>query len=301
MNSRRIIFILLLIVATFISVVILSQIPNPSLLTVLTAFLPQIIISLLGFSLKPLRTWLDRFLSEPRSKQEYAICFYGYAGSGKTSLANSWFTGEPSSHGSTTDIKLYRVSRDTRKGSITLLILDYKGQKPSQMTTRIPDKFRGILGRTNAAIFIVDIVDRYDDSGNPLEKEEQQIRWLSQNTEEKIEKRISEHLQYINGSLEIVFSVITNPNLKSIRLVINKFDIFREVYKYIPNPNNLSPEEYCKKLFEKIYDEVNKACQANRIRDFQVEVISAKHDEGTRKLLNGILEEFSGSTGSTLP
>lgn len=299
MNLRRILFFSALILATLISILVLSRIPNASLLTTLAAFLPPILISLLGFVLTPLSIWLDKFLTGPRRNQECVIYLYGCAGSGKTSLANSWFSGEPASSGSTGEIKLYRSSRDTDQGAFNLLILDYKGQKQSQMTTRTPKKLKSILNRANAAVFIVDTVGRHDDSGYPLETEEQQIQWLSTDTENKIKKRVSEHSQYINGSLEIVFSIIVNSNLKSIRLAINKFDLFRKVHGYLPNPQQLPLEEHYKVLFQDIYDQLSKACHENKIHDFQVEIISAKHDEGTRRLLNGILDECSTSRSRT--
>jgi hypothetical protein len=50
----------------------------------------------------------------------------------------------------------------------------------------------------NAAIFIVDIIGRYDENGNPLDPQDLQLSWLSTNTETKIHNRKQEHLSYIN-------------------------------------------------------------------------------------------------------
>ncbi|GET41641.1 hypothetical protein [Microseira wollei] len=192
---------------------------------------------------------------------------------------------------------------NVKKGEkITVSVIDYRGQKPSMVTRNPIDRFIGTRRNTlvNAAIFIVDIVGRYDENGNPLNTEAQQLSWLSTNTETKIDNRKREHLSYINkGTLEIVFSVICSLNLITVKLVINKCDLDQLLNNQcLPNPTNLKCEEYAKQIFIDIEKEIKTACDQNSIPNFSVEVISANKYQGKNKILKSILDEYESLTSN---
>ena len=241
--------------------------------------------------------WLDNYLDNSHLKNKCTIYLYGLAGVGKTSLCESFgATGTGASQTSTNDIQYHTFQKILGSKSLNVAVLDYPGQKHYLVTVYLPEQYAGRKRNRiiNAAIFIVDIVGRRDYTGAILDTTERQLAWLQDDTEQKINQRIKEHTTYINGSLEIVLASIFSLNLRSIRLVINKFDLIQELLKseHIVNHNNLNYVDFAKQLFEEITIEIEKACGDNNIRDFQVEVISAKNDYNTRKLLDGILNSY---------
>ena len=300
MTKRRIVFFIALVSITIIMIIYIQKIKQPTYADILIALIFPVLITIITYAIQPVSEWLDNYLNEPNLKNKgCTIYLYGGAGTGKTSLANSWYTANTRPHVSTTDIHCYEleIPRNSLKRKYTKIrVIDYKGQKQSQVTTNIPDKFVGRKNKrlVNAALFLVDIVGRFDENDDILDTERKQLLWLNSNTEVKVNERIKEHTYYINGSLEIVFSVIYSLNLRSVKLVINKFDIIENLLKngFLPNPSNLDHTDYAKNLFEKIESEISQACRENNIQDFSVEVISAKKDYRTRFVLESIISTY---------
>lgn len=290
-KKRLIFFVVLFLLGIAIAVLIMRLNPGKEKwIDIIMGSAVPILIGVCSYAIQPFSKWLDEKLNSNFAQRFCNIYFYATAGTGKTSLINSWSTGEDSSPLSTNNTEIVSLNvllNNSKNQSIQVSVLDYKGQKPSQVTTKITKEIKDV----NAAIFLVDIVGRYDDSDNMLDTFNRQIDYLRIDSNEKICKRVNEHKTYINGGLEIVFSTIYNSNLSSVKLLINKFDIIQYLFdcKLISNPHDLTAEEYAKKIFTEIESEIGKACRANQIANFSVELISAKNDFNTRKVLRQII------------
>lgn len=292
MTTSRILFLIFLFLTTIFFIVAVSYVAlAPSLVNVLIAILPPMLVAAIGFAIKPIRKDFDSFLNRKSQMSFCMIYLYAMAGTGKTSLIKSWLQGDRKPERSTLEFDYYnhQILDDLGNQKFTTIkIADYQGQQPSEIINSDG------LQLANALLFIVDIVPRQDEDNNLLDTQEKQLMWLSSRTEEKIKERVEKHLIYIVGSLQPLMSTLLNDNLFSVRLVVNKYDLLEKLIQkdILPGANVQGIEQYTISLFKKIEEEIREACKANKIQDFSVSFVSTETDFHVRDLLTGILETY---------
>ena len=293
-------------------IIFLSQISNPSLSTVLVAVSIPPLLTAFSYIVSPWRKWFGQQLGVSEgvgalrsddNDDAYLFYLYGASGSGKTSLIRAWENADDNEGMTTTtalSISKLIVPRSYQTPNIgtehvVVRVIDYSGQRHSQVTTGLLNTEEtlsiGEVRAFDAAVFLVDIVPPQDESLNLLNTREKQLDWLQDDPKTKVKNRVREHEIYINGSLQIVFSVIKNRKLKSVKFVINKIDILEELLAadIIDNNQSLNAAEYGYFLFEGITSEIEKACKDRQIRNFSTHCISALKTQGTRTLMHEIL------------
>ena len=271
-----------------------------------SALLVPLLLSAGSIAFKPVREWLDSWVRQDLNREICRVYLFGHKGSGKTSLIKNIFTAEVLTvQASTEDFDYYqrRMTYDL-KGSIQfeVLIGDYKGQNPSMVTVDLPKEFAGAPGdrAINVLLFVVDIVPRVRDENGAVLGDEETISWLQTGSDDKIRKRVSEHLDYLTvPMLQIVFSSVYSPQLRSVRLIINKLDLVQKACKrgYLSCPNADDPSDWIRGQFLRIEQDITRACHENNIDDFSVHVISTTQDIGTRAMLGGIWKRYLRSSG----
>lgn len=254
---------------------------------------------------RPFRDWLENFVDENivLADDNCRVLVFGLPRSGKTSLIKCVITTDkPASETSTDDFDVYketlRLGLEKPK-RYRVAFADYKGQKPSQITVDPPESFFGIAGYrvVNTILFVVDFFpELLDDKGTVLSAE-QIIQKYETNAAELIAKRVDDNLEYINKwTIEPVFTVCySEKGLWSVRLLINKIDLLRDVISrgYLPDANLDDIENFAKKFYEPLEQELREACKQNNIHDFSVHLISASTGENVRSVLGEILETYS--------
>lgn len=254
----------------------------------------------------------ELFTSAYIDKSIYRILIFGRHGSGKTTFLETAFTlidpADPRRR-STHDFEYrrFRVQlhrQELKLGQYTdVEVADYKGQQPSQVIINNSADFFGTKGNRvlNAIIFIVDLVPRIiDEHGNPL-NDESLLEWLKNgNMLDKIKERVEEHNQYINeASLQLIFTSLHSQNLKSVIFVINKKDLIEKLINDGYLTTNFSDfTEYAKHLFERMIQNINKACTQLGIEDFSnndswVFTVSARSSDELRPLIVRLLRTRS--------
>ena len=138
----------------------------------------------------------------------------------------------------------------------------------------------------------MDILPIKDENGYPLAQPQTALQWLKNDTEQKLQARAEEHCVFIIGGLPFIFPHLRE--LRSVRLVINKYDIIEELLKQRHETPQVyeEMENYIRELFKPVEEELKKACDRNNIQDFEVAFISAREDKNTRRLLSIIIYKF---------
>jgi hypothetical protein len=109
---------------------------------------------------------------------------------------------------------------------------DYQGEKPGMAILDLSAEFAGppTDRAINVVFFLVDLFPRLLDENGRVLGDEEILLWLQQDGGEKIGRRVSEHLDYLTAPmLQVVFASVYSPQLRSVRLVVTKLDLVREV------------------------------------------------------------------------
>jgi len=239
----------------------------------------------------------------------YKIVIFGRPGSGKTTFIETAFTVNPNTiPRSTQDFKYYQfrvyLGRTDSDGT-EVAIADYKGQDPSQIileSQQDQDFFGPPRNRViNAIVFIVDLVHRKSDEGNPF-NDQALLEWLkSGNMLDKIKARVEEHYGYIGeATLQVLLRSLHSQNLKSVIFVINKIDLIEKLIDdgYLTLSNGQDAREYAKYHFKRMIEYVSTACQQLSIEDFSnddslVFTVSANRTDDLKPLIFRLLRRRS--------
>jgi hypothetical protein len=101
--------------------------------------------------------------------------------------------------------------------------------------------------------------------------------------------------------IQIVLSTTYNLKLHNsvvkrtpyaVRLIINKFDLFRRLCETTPSQEVGSPQEAALKLYADLKNEITMACTKNDIRDFSCRLSSAATGENTELVVREILDKY---------
>ena len=285
-KPRTVVLFLIIVAATAGLIYGLSKLPiHVSYITFISGLVFTFAVYLLTPLREPFKALVHRIWF-PNKPSRCNICIFGISGTGKSSLINSWMLTSPDQEmTSTENVKFYLG----KSGKVPFRILDYRGQQPNQLA----EELRKSLFKPNAAIFIVDILPFKDENDIPLVKPQTALRWLENDTEQKLQARAEEHRIFIIGGLPFIFPHLRG--LTSVRLVINKYDIIEELLKQQHKTPQVyeETEKKIRELFKPVEEELKKACNHNKIADFEVAIISAYDDKNTRRLLFKITDRFN--------
>jgi GTPase SAR1 family protein len=231
------------------------------------------------------------------------IMMYGLNGSGKTTIIKSILSQERlGTEQPTPNFELYEgdVTLDIgRKKQLKVIFADYKGEKPSQIVFSDSENIVAPTGEKliNTLFFVVDVIPRLYRKGTSeiVQDDDTLARWLGQDFIGRIDKRVAEHKLYITKwNIQLLLSNLLSKNFKSVRLLINKFDILEEASSQnLIELKYAELEIFAKGLFSDIEQEIKEACLANGIKDFAVEVISAKRDIRIRGMFNSVIQIYT--------
>lgn len=280
------------------------------LLPLILSLLATVLLSAGSIALGPVRQFLESWVKGDLNREICRIYLFGNRGSGKTSIIKNISTASflrPEATTQLFDFYRRKMTYDL-KGSIEfqVLIADYKGEKPSQVLTELPEEFAGPLNNRaiNVLLFTVDLVPRILDENEKVLGDKETLSWLRQDAEAKVRKRVSEHLDYLTAPmLQVVFASVYNPQLRSVRLVITKLDLIQQACNrgYLTCPRVRDPADWIRGHFVRVEQDLRRACQENNISDFSVHVVSATQDIGMRAMLSELWEHHLRATGVQVP
>lgn len=254
---------------------------------------------------KPFRDWLEDFVDENISlwQSKCRILIYGLPRSGKTSFIKRIITADkPVAEDSTSDFDVYDETlrlglKNPKRHRVSFA--DYKGQKPSQILVDPPESFFGVSGQemVNAILFVVDLFPEIRNEQGEALNDSEIVERYKHNANELIEQRVKSNLEYVNEwTIEPVFTVCySEKNLFSVRLLINKIDLLRDIvaHGYLSSVNPDELEQFARKLYQPLEEKINEACSKNNIEDFSVHLVSASTGENIKDVLGEILEVYS--------
>jgi hypothetical protein len=278
---------------------------NP-LLPLLVSLLAPVLLSIGSTALRPIREFLETWVTQDLDRSICRIYLFGHRGSGKTSIIKNIFTADSlAPEASTVDFDYYQ--RDLvydLQGYIhfRVLIADYKGEQPSMVIVDLPEEFAGPPHdrAINVIFFVVDLIPRVLDETGRVQKDDETLSWLRTDTRDKIRKRVMEHLDYLTAPmLQVVFASVHSPQLRSVRLVITKLDLVRSAFDqgYLTCEDHESLEEWILGHFTRVEHDIRRACEANGIRDFSAHMVSSTQDTGMRTMFSELWSYHLRSTG----
>ena len=228
------------------------------------------------------------------SKDTFDVFLFGHSGSGKTTFIQRLFTFDTSPLKSTKEFDYYSVEVPiklkhlNKNHTINVKIADYKGQDVTQLFEAARKNYF-----IDSIIFFADVAPCYDDNGRKLNLEDV-LDLMSNNFEEQLFKRINVHrYKYLSEFLmQAVFTYASSDYLKSVRLVINKFDILETLQDRGVIDPTIDLENYVKNLFKEPIFHLQKFCKKNEIEDFKTVVVSAAKSYNTRETFTDILNRY---------
>lgn len=313
MTGRRILIFVVLVLCAMAAVLLVSNgignVTGPILISIVLVAV-TVIISV-GSTTDFYSDLVDGFRSDSILKKPACRFYlYGRGGSGKTTLIKSWLGGDVRPEQSTKYFSFYAsehyVDLETKR-KCNVIISDYQGQSPSQNTLNASTKVIGEQGRRliSGVFFIVDIAPRIERNNQPLNTEEL-IEWLSTDTENKIRKRVEQHMEYIVPAvLEIIFATVYNPNLLNVTLIINKIDLLEKMVAMgcLPGVSLANVDEYARNLFKRIENNVREACdritKPDHNIEFHVSIVSAATGTCVAKTFNSVIRRYANPSVNT--
>jgi GTPase SAR1 family protein len=293
-EERQFLWVVIFVAIISISSFSVLQIMLSKNKIVLNAFL-SIVPAIIPITLRSFRVMLTNHSTKKRNEvdcETLDILTYGHSGSGKTELIKGLFTfGESKSE--STEFFEYHVfpafiglGKKLEKEKVNVRIADYRGQQCSQLydAARENDK-------VNALLFVVDIAPAYGE--NSKYSDEDILFLFSRNPQKEIEKRVSQHMKYINEfTMQTVLEYASSDSLKSVRLIINKIDLLIRMKELEYLDRSIDVNNFVMGFFCETIEHLKKYCEVNNIPDFKVITTSALKHINTKEMLRGVLEVF---------
>jgi GTPase SAR1 family protein len=232
------------------------------------------------------------------------VLVFGHPRSGKTTLIKRILTKEKPTRTevSTDDFDVFE--EELRLGlknprRLIAAIADYKGQQPGQLIVEPPVGFFGPKGQRliSAVVFMVDLIPPFTDRQAGVLPDDMIVESYKTDGLALVDDRVKENCIYVNKwHIQEIFELAySNQKLQSVRLVINKFDLFRKVVVkgYLPGVTLESDSEYAMACYRDVAKEIRAACDQNNIKDFSVHVVSAATGENVAGVLGDVFEGYS--------
>lgn len=236
----------------------------------LLALLGTLIAILIAMIFNPINRWLKGYISRPNGDSSLRILLFGASGSGKSAFADHVLTIKPLVPMKSSPNFTIRSGKLVVNGPEPkeILLADYQGQKPSQVTSYIPDEFAGPPGErsVDAIVFFVDLISRVEDpKTNKVLDDKRLLAWLAERPGERTKERLEQHKYYISDAvLEILFEAVHSTRLREIRLLVTKSDLLRRASSEgVFGADGQSIEEYTTRFFASIESRIRAACIEN--------------------------------------
>jgi hypothetical protein len=278
------------------------------LISVLLALLSTLIAILVAMVFNPIRRWLERYISRPDRDSSVRILLFGASGSGKSAFADYVLTIKPLLPMKSSLNFTMRSGKVVANGlePEEIFLADYHGQKPSQVTSYIPDEFAGPPGEriVDAILFLVDLIPRVEDpKTNKVFDDKRLLAWLAERPGERIKERLEQHKYYISDAvLEILFEAVRSTRLREIRLLVTKADLLRRASSEgVFGVDGQSIEEYASGFFATIESQIRAACINNSSAVDGTPINCSTHfislrDESARLMFYELLQKLTAAT-----
>lgn len=241
-----------------------------AIISVLLALLGTLVATLFAMVFNPIKRWLRGHIFHPNSDSSLRILLFGASGSGKSAFADHVLTIKPLVPMKSSPNFTIRSGKLVVNGlqPEEILLADYHGQKPSQVTSCIPDEFAGPPGERSidAIVFFVDLIPRVEDpKTNKVFDDRRLLAWLAEHPGERIKERLEQHKFYISDAvLEILFEAVHSTRLREVRLLVTKSDLLRRASSEgVFGPEGQSIEEYTTSFFAAVESRIRAACIEN--------------------------------------
>jgi hypothetical protein len=279
-----------------------------AIISALLALLSTLIAALVAMVFTPIRRWLKGYIYRSDGDSCVRILLFGASGSGKSAFADHVLTIKPL-------LPMKSSSNFTiRSGELVvngpkpaeILLADYQGQKPSQVTSYIPDAFAGPPGERSidAILFFVDLIPRIEDpKTNKVFDDKRLLAWLAERPGERTKERLEQHKYYISDAvLEILFEAVHSTRLREVRLLVTKSDLLRRASSEgVFGPEGKSIEEYAAGFFATVESRIRAACIENSsavdgsLINYSTHFISLR-DESARLMFFDLLQKLIASS-----
>ena len=279
-----------------------------AILSALLALLSTLIATLVAMVFNSIRRWLWGYIYPSNGNSSIRILLFGASGSGKSAFADHVLTIKPlvpmrsSSNLTIRSGKLLVNGPEPEE----ILLADYQGQKPSQVTSYIPDEFAGPPGERNidAILFFVDFIPRVEDpKTNKVFDDKRLLAWLAEQPGERTKERLEQHKYYISDAvLEILFEAVHSRRLREVRLLVTKSDLLRRASSEgVFGPEGKFIEEYATGFFAAVESRIRAACFENSdavdgsLINYSTHFISLR-DESARIMFFDLLQKLTASS-----
>ena len=299
-RDRNKIKINLLLIGTFIISILISSLIlieifeiEDLIIQLSIGVLASILAAGIWWLLKTLRiNILPTELNYRSRKDTFDVFLFGHSASGKTTFIQKLISMGNSAIPSTEHFNYYsrkKFALDIDGPHIDVNIADYRGQKIDQIVHEAQN-----TPFINALILFVDIAPSYDDKNKLKLSEGEIIKLMSNDWEEQLNNRLKEHNEYLSiSTLQVIFGAAAcGDHLTSVRLLINKFDILETLQQEGKIEKEVDLKGYVKKMFQERIRYIEKFCDANDIKDFKFEILSAKNRDAVAKIFEELGKNF---------